>query len=166
MHFLAAPLIAAAAGLLPEARTFWRPEPGPSLQPVQVEVSARLVYTGTRVAVYLEAGYAPAGQDAAAQAARVGEVVEKLENEVLPAAELLVGPCPDVDANGTLLVLVTRLPDSPSLFFRHDLLPAAQAAAFGFSSKSSRSAGFSRYWSINPKSVALKAGSNSQCSNA
>ncbi len=57
MTILALPLVAAAATLLPETRTFWAVTPGPQLQPVQVEVRARLVREGRTLAVYQEEGY-------------------------------------------------------------------------------------------------------------
>jgi hypothetical protein len=133
MAFLAASLIAAAVGSLPEARTFWRPDPGPTQQPVQKQVAAHLVHVGARLAVYQEDGYAvaPAGDSGRAE---LSSLVEDFEDKVLGPAESLVGPAPDVDGNGKIILLVTRLPKQPALFWRWDLMPAREAATYGFQS--------------------------------
>lgn len=131
---LAAPLMVAAAGILPESRIFYRPDHGPTLQPLQARVTARLVHVSQRVAVYQEESYAfdPAGPDSEQE--RIASLVRSFEDTILPRSEAAVGSCPDLDANGKVLILVTRLEGRPSLFWRYDLMPSTEAASYGFQS--------------------------------
>ncbi|MFI5143631.1 MAG: hypothetical protein ACHQHM_06360, partial [Thermoanaerobaculales bacterium] len=65
MIVLALPLVAAAATLFPDTRSFWTVVEGPHPQPVQEKVTAHLARAGEKLVVYEEEGYhfSSAGED-------------------------------------------------------------------------------------------------------
>lgn len=134
MTTLALPLVAAAAALFPEVRTFWAVNTGPQPQPVQVEVSARLVREGHSIAVYQEQGYHFSSAGEADEARQLEAAVTAFDTVIYPREIELFGPCPDHDGNGKVILLLTRLATSTGLFFPFDELPEGEAVRYGFHS--------------------------------
>jgi hypothetical protein len=134
---LALPLLAAAAALFPDARPFWTVRQGPELQPTQVRVSARLVREGRWVTVYQEEGYRFSSLGEADEAAQIAAAVTTFDDVIYPQEVALFGPCPDVDSNGKVLLLITRLSRTQGLFFPFDQMTEAEALRYGFHSNQS-----------------------------
>jgi hypothetical protein len=134
MALLALPLIAAAAALSPDARPFWTLVPGPNLQPTQVRVSARPVREGRWLAVYQEEGYRFSALGEADEAAQIAAAVTTFDEVIYPREVALFGPCPDVDGNGKVILLITPLSRTQGLFFPFDEMPEAEALRYGFHS--------------------------------
>ncbi len=130
---LAVPLLAAAAAL-PETRSFWTVEAGTDRQPVQREVAARLVGEGEHVAFYQEDGYRFSTAGVEDEARQLSEAVRAFDTQIYPRQTELFGPCPDLDDNGRVLVLITRSTWSPAFFWRFDQMAEAEAVRFGFHS--------------------------------
>ena len=134
MTILALPLVAAAAAVLPQARSFWAVTPGPQLQSVQAEVSARLVREGRTLVVYQEEGYRFSDLGEADEARQIDAAVSAFDTVIFPREVELFGPCPDRDANGKVILLLTRSAGPSGTFFPFDQLPEAEAVRSGFHS--------------------------------
>ena len=130
---LAVPLLAAAAAL-PESRSFWTVDAGTDRQPVQRQVSARLVGAGEHVAIYQEEGYRFAAAGADAEARQLDEAVTAFDTLIYPRQVELFGPCPDLDDNGRVHVLLSRSTWAPTYFWRFDRMSEAEAVRHGFHS--------------------------------
>ena len=130
---LAVPLLAAAAAL-PEARSFWTVEAGTDRQPVQREISARLVGEGEHVAFYQEDGYRFSIAGVEDETRQLSNAVRAFDTLIYPRQHELFGPCPDLDDNGRVLVLITRSTWVPAFFWRFDQMTEAEALRFGFHS--------------------------------
>ncbi len=134
MPILALPLVAAAAALLPPTRSFWAVTQGPQPQPVQAEVSARLVREGRTLAVYQEEGYRFSDLGEADEARQIETAVNAFDTVIYPREVELFGPCPDRDGNGKVILLLTRAGGQSGLFFPFDQMPEAEAVRSGFHS--------------------------------
>ncbi len=134
MITLALPLVAAAAAVLPAARTFWVVSAGTQQQPTQVEVRAQLVREGASLAVYQEDGYrfSILGQDD--EARQIGEAIRVFDTVIYPREVTLFGPCPDRDGNGQVILLLTRTAPSSGLYFPFDEMAEPDAMRSGFHS--------------------------------
>ena len=134
MTFFALPLVVAASALLPEARSFWTVVEDSQLQPVQHQVTARLVGVGESLAVYQEEGYhfSAAGEDD--ERGQVSAAVRTFDEAIFPREVALFGPCPDRDGNGKVILLLTRMARSPALFFPFDEMDEKEALRCGFHS--------------------------------
>jgi hypothetical protein len=133
MVSLLLPLVAAVAAF-PDARGFWTVTQGPQPQPVQAEVRARLMREGEHIAVYLEEGYRFSAQGEADEAAQIAAAVTAFDEVIYPREVGLFGPCPDIDGNGKVILLLTRLSGSNGYFFPFDEMPEKEALASGFHS--------------------------------
>jgi Peptidase family M28 len=131
---LALPLVAAAAALLPDVRPFWTVAQGPQLQPTQTQVRARLVREGRWVAVYQEEGYRFSTVGEADEAAQIAAAVTTFDEVIYPQEVALFGSCPDLDANGKVILLITRLTRTQELFFPFDEMLEEEALRYGFHS--------------------------------
>ncbi len=131
---LALPLVAAAAALLPQSREFWTIAQGPEPQPVQRQVRTTLVREGRYLAVYQEEGYRFSTLGESDEAAQIGAAVSTFDDVIYPREVELFGPCPDIDGNGKVILLITRLSGRSDLFFRFDEMPEGDALAYGFHS--------------------------------
>src|SRR5512136_222119 len=131
---LALPLVAAAAFLFPEVRSFWAVAQGPTLQPPQVQVRGRLVQEGVALVVYQEEGYRFSSLGERDEAAQIAAAVTTFDTIIYPQEVALFGPCPDLDSNGKVILLITRVSGSPGLFFPFDEMPEDEALRYGFHS--------------------------------
>jgi hypothetical protein len=134
MVTLLLPLVAAAAAALPDSRPFWIVRQGSQPQPVQALVQARLVREGEHLVVYQEDGYRFSVLGEADEAKQIASAVATFDDVIYPREVALFGPCPDVDGNGKVILLIARLSGSSRLFFPYDELPDAKAVAYGFHS--------------------------------
>jgi Peptidase family M28 len=133
MVSLVLPLVAAVA-VFPEMRGFWTVTQGPQLQPVQVEVRARLMRESQHLAVYQEEGYSFSSLGAADETAQIAATVATFDDVIYPREVALFGPCPDVDGNGKVILLLTRRTGTSGRFFPFDEMPEEEALANGFHS--------------------------------
>lgn len=131
---LALPLVAAAAILFPEARPFWTVAQGPMVQPTQLQVRARLVQEGVTVVVYQEEGYRFSSLGGHDEAEQIAAAITAFDEVIYPREVALFGPCPDLDANGKVILLITRVSGTPGLFFPFDQMPEEEALRYGFHS--------------------------------
>ncbi len=131
---LALPLVAAAAALFPEARSFWTVVQGPQLQPTQVQVHARLVQEGRTLVVYQEEGYKFSTLGEGDEAAQIAAAVSTFDEVIYPREVALFGPCPDRDDNGKVILLITRRSGAQGLFFSFDEMTEEGALRYGFHS--------------------------------
>jgi len=131
---LAFVLAAAVVAASPEVRTFWRPEEVPRPQPVQGRVTAELVGEGRHLIVYRERGYRFSTIGDADEASQVEEAIRAFDEVIHPRLVGAFGPCPDVDGNGKVILLLTRSTRDDNPFLRFDLLPDAEALASGMHS--------------------------------
>ncbi|MGD1147852.1 MAG: M28 family peptidase [Thermoanaerobaculaceae bacterium] len=134
MTTLALPLVAAVAALFPEARSFWVVTTGPQLQPTQLEVRARLVREGRTVAVYQEEGYHFSTLGEADETQQIEAAVNAFDKIIYPREVELFGPCPDLDGNGKVILLLTHEAGPSGLFFPFDQLLENEAVRSGFHS--------------------------------
>jgi hypothetical protein len=131
---LALPLVAAAAALFPEVRSFWTVAQGPQLQPTQVQVHARLVQEGRALVVYQQEGYKFSTLGERDEAAQIAAAVTTFDEVIYPREVALFGPCPDLDANGKVILLITRVSGKSELFFPFDEMSEEEALRYGFHS--------------------------------
>ena len=124
----------AANPAVPAARSFWKPVEGQALQPSQVEVPATLVGEGNHIAVYQEKSYRFSDLGAVDEQRQIAELVTAFDTIIYPREVGLFGPCPDLDGNGKVIVLLTSLTRHPGIFWRFDQMPEAQAVRYGFHS--------------------------------
>jgi len=134
MAGLALPLVAAAAALFPEVRSFWTVVEGPQLQPGQRQVTARLVRVGERLVVYQEEGYHFSAAGDEDESRQISDAVRVFDETIYPREVELFGPCPDRDENGRVILLLTRLDRRPGLFFPFDEMAEKDALRYGFHS--------------------------------
>jgi hypothetical protein len=134
MTSLALPLVAAAAVLFPDVRTFWAVNTRPQPQPVQVEVRARLVREGRTIAVYQEEGYHFSGLGETDEARQLDAAVATFDTVIFPREVELFGPCPDRDGNGKIILLLTRFAAPSGMFFPFDEMTEEEALRSGFHS--------------------------------
>jgi hypothetical protein len=134
MSVLAFALAAAAAGPAMQARSFWKLEEAPRPQPVQTHVSAELVGEGEHLLVYREKGYRFSTLGEADEEAQIAAAVATFDERVFPRLAPLFGPCPDVDGNGKVILLLVRSTRDEVPFLPFDLLPEQRAIAFGLHS--------------------------------
>lgn len=123
-------LLPLAAAATPAEREFWRPEPGIGGHPVEVLVRATLVASGTNLLVYREQGYVPASETEAA----IDELIAAFDRAIHPRLTAVFGAPPDVDSNGAIIVLITRLAGEPARFWRFNQLSGELAQRNGFHS--------------------------------
>jgi hypothetical protein len=128
------PLVAAVAVSFPEVREFWTVRQGPQPQPVQAEVRAHLMREGEHIAVYQEEGYHFSILGEADETTQIAATVNTFDEVIYPREVALFGPCPDVDGNGKVIVLLTKLSGTSGLFFSFDEMPEKEALANGFHS--------------------------------
>lgn len=115
----------------PLQREFWRPDPGVGGHPVEVRVRASLQAAGAHLIVYREDGYVPAaGVDATA----VAQLVTAFDTALHPCLSAVFGAPPDIDDNGAVIVLITRLAGESARFWRFNQLPDDHAQRWGFHS--------------------------------
>jgi hypothetical protein len=131
MLLLAIAALAAAPAV--EGRVLWKPEPTGRLQPAQSRITADVAAEGRRVIVLRDRGYHLAA-DAQEEQRHVAAVVDAFDRVIFPRQVALAGPCPDLDGNGKVIVLLTALPGGGALFFRFDQLSEDDAARHGFHS--------------------------------
>ena len=131
---LALPLVAAAAALFPEVRPFWTVAQGPQLQPTQVQVRARLVKEGRSLVVYQEEGYRFSTLGEPDEAAQIAAAITTFDEVIYPREVALFGPCPDIDGNGKVILLITRLSRTQGIFLPFDEMPEDGALRYGFHS--------------------------------
>ncbi len=131
MLLLAIAALAAAPAV--EGRVLWKPEPTGRLQPAQSRVTADVVAEGRRVIVLRDRGYHLA-TDAQEEQRHVAAVVDTFDRVIFPRQVALAGPCPDLDGNGKVIVLLTALPGGGALFFRFDQFSEDDAVRNGFHS--------------------------------
>ncbi len=122
------PLQAASA---PPQREFWRPGPGVGGHPIEVLVRASLVASGTNLLVYREEGYLPGAE---LDPAWADEVIAAFDGVIHPRLSAVFGQPPDVDGNGAVIVLVTRLAGEYARFWRFNQLSLERARSYGFHS--------------------------------
>ncbi len=114
-----------------QEREFWRPDPGPGGHPVEVRVRANLLARGTHLLVYREEGFTPA---VASENLAVDELVAAFDSVIHPCLTAVFGPPPDVDGNGAVIVLITRMAGGATQFWRFNQLPGEVAWRYGFHS--------------------------------
>lgn len=115
----------------PPEREFWRPDAGPGGHPVEVRVRADLLARGTHVLVYREGGFTPAGDSSSLS---VEELVAAFDTVIHPCLTAVFGPAPDIDGNGAVIVLITRVAGGAPRFWRFNQLPDEVAQRSGFHS--------------------------------
>lgn len=133
MPCLAVPLLVAASAALPPVRQLWRVDPAPAVQPTEQRITAELVAEGEHVAIYREQGYHFSVLGPADEAEQIRNAVKVFDSEIWNETSL-VGPCPDIDGNGKVLLVLTALEHSPALFWRFDEMSETDARRFGFHS--------------------------------
>ncbi len=126
MSVLALALATATSVALPQERTFWKPAGFR-----QERVTAELVETGEHLAVYRDTGYEIPGHRSAAAAANLRELVALFDDVIYPRLTGMLGPEPDVDGNGRILLLLTDTSPRPATTWRYDLLDESEARALG-----------------------------------
>lgn len=131
MLLLAIAALAAAPAV--EDRVLWKPEPTGRLQPTQSRVTADVAAEGRHVIVLRDRGY-HLGTDAQEEKKQVAAVVDTFDRVIFPRQVALAGPCPDLDGNGKVIVLLTALPGGGALFFRFDQVSEDDARKSGFHS--------------------------------
>jgi hypothetical protein len=134
MTNLALPLVAAVAALFPEVRSFWAVDTGPQLQPIQIELRARLVREGRTIAVYQEEGYHFSTMGQADETHQIEAAVSVFDTVIYPREVELFGPCPDHDGNGKVILFLTHAAGPSGLFFPFDEVPEDEAVRSGFHS--------------------------------
>jgi hypothetical protein len=134
MSLLAFALAAAAVASAPQARSFWKLEEAPRPQPVQTRVSAELVGEGDHLLVYREKGYRFSTLGGSDEANQLAGAVATFDERIFPRLDSLFGPCPDVDGNGKVILLLARSTRDEVPFLPFDLLPEERALAYGLHS--------------------------------
>jgi hypothetical protein len=134
MIAIALALAAAAATPAPQARSFWKLEEAPRPQPVQSRVSAELVRTGEHLLVYRERGYRFSTLGEADEAAQIEAAVGEFDRRIYPRLTGLFGPCPDLDANARVILLLTRSTRDENPFLPFDLMAESLSVAHGIHS--------------------------------
>jgi hypothetical protein len=134
MQILAVAVLVVAAAAPAPSRTFWKTDVGVAAQPVQSRVTADRVAEGEHIEVYEERGYSFSTTGREDEQAQLAAIVKAFDTVIFPGEVALFGTCPDVDGNGRVIVLVTPLARSPSLFFRFDEMDEATALRYGFHS--------------------------------
>ncbi len=129
---LSAAVVAAPA--VPAARSFWKPVEGQALQPSQVEVTATLVGEGRHIAVYQQKDYRFSDLGPVDEQRQVDELITAFDTIIFPREVALFGPCPDLDGNDRVIVLLTPLERHRGLFWRFDQMPENEAVRKGFHS--------------------------------
>jgi Peptidase family M28 len=130
---LALALLAAAAPV-GTTRTFWKPVSGPSFQPGQTQVTARLEAEGEHILVYREQGFSFSTLGADDEARQIADLVRTFDTVIYPRETDLYGPCPDHDGNGKVIVLICDLTDVSGMFFWFDEMSEDEAVRYGFHS--------------------------------
>ncbi len=128
-------VFAAAVGTsAPPTRTFWKLEDAPRPQPVQGRVSAELVRESDRLVVYRENGYRFSTLGEADEEAQISAAVAAFDSVIYPRLVDLFGPCPDLDGNGKVILLITRSTHDETTFVGFDQVSDAEALRFGLHS--------------------------------
>lgn len=126
--------LAATATVLPQSRTFWKPDLTVGPHPGQVEIRATLVGQGATVAVYQEEGFSFSRLGVDDEQAQIAQLVRTFDELVHPRMTATYGPGPDMDGNGVVLVLLCNVASDGGLFWWFDQLSAAEARERGFHS--------------------------------
>lgn len=134
MKSLALPLLAVAAIVQADERTFWKVDPGLAQHPIQKAVAAERAGEGRNIVVYREKGYVPSAAGADEERAQVESAIAAFDEVIYPRQVALFGPCPDLDGNGKVIVLLTALTHGEGHYFRFDSMSEAEASARGFHS--------------------------------
>jgi len=134
MKSLALPLLAVAAIAHADERTFWKVDPGLAQHPIQTAVAAERVAEGRSIVVYREKGYVFSAAGADDERAQVESAIAAFDDVIYPRQVALFGPCPDLDGNGKVIVLLTALSHGEGHYFRFDGMRESEALASGFHS--------------------------------
>jgi len=128
MTVIAVTLLAATAASLPAERHFWVLPQGGAARPAQVEVVATLVRQGQHLAVYLD------NAERGVTTEEIDNVVAAFDARVFPQQVATLGPCPDRDANGAVLLVVTPAAGSATFFTPFDAMTEDEAGRYGLRS--------------------------------
>ena len=134
MIAIALVLAAAAATPAPQARSFWKLEEAPRPQPRPSRAAADLVRSGERLLVYRERGYPVSPLGEADEAAQIEAAVNAFDSRIYPRLAGLFGPCPDRDANGKVILLLTRSTRDENPFLPFDQMAESDSVAHGIHS--------------------------------
>ncbi len=129
MSILALALATATSVALPQERTFWKPSGFR-----QEQVTAELVASGSHIAVYRDTGYEVPGHRSPVTAEDMGDLIELFDDVIYPRITGMLGPAPDLDDNGRILLLLTDTAPRPALTWRYDLLAEGSARRLGLRS--------------------------------
>lgn len=128
---LALALAAVAVTSAVPVRSFWKLEEAPRPQPVQTRIVAELVREGTHLVVYRERGYRFSTLGEADEANQIASAIAVFDDVIYPRLDGLFGPCPDLDGNGKVILLLTRATRDENPFLRFDRMPDSVATAYG-----------------------------------
>jgi hypothetical protein len=134
MSSLALALAVAVGTSARPVRTFWKLEDAPRPQPIQSRVSAELVREGEHLVVFRENGYRFSTLGEADEDAQISTAVGVFDGTIYPRLVELFGPCPDVDGNGKVVLLLTRSTRDENSFLGFDEMSDAEARRFGLHS--------------------------------
>lgn len=134
MTSLALPLLAAVAMANADTRAFWKVDPGPTGHQAQTSVTADRLGEGRNIVVYRERGYAFSLAGESDERAQVDAAIAAFDAIIYPGQVALFGPCPDLDGNGKVILLLTSLANVEGVFFRFDEMSEADSLAHGFHS--------------------------------
>lgn len=131
---VAAVALAATATVLPQSRTFWKPDLTVGPHPGQVEVRATLVGESATVAVYQEDGFAFSRLGGEDERAQIVDLIATLDAQILPRLTGTYGPLPDLDRNQRVVVFICDIARDGGLFWWFDQMADEEARRFGYRS--------------------------------
>ena len=131
MIVLAFMLAAVATTSAAPVRSFWKLEEAPRPQPVQSRIVAELVQEGSRLVVYRERGYRFSTLGEPDEVTQIASAIAAFDGVIYPKLVDLFGPCPDLDGNGKVILLLTRATRDENTFLAFDQMPDARATAYG-----------------------------------
>ncbi len=134
MISIALVLAAAVETSVPPLRTFWKLEDAPRPQPVQSLVSAELMRESEHLLVYRENGYRFSTLGEADEEAQITAAVTAFDGIIYPRLVALLGPCPDTDGNGKIILLLTRSTRDETTFVPFDQMSDGDALRYGLHS--------------------------------
>ena len=131
MTVLSLVLAAVAATSAAPVRSFWKLEEAPRPQPVQTRIVAELVREGNRMMVYRERGYRFSTLGELDEDAQIDAAIAAFDGVIFPRLVDLFGPCPDLDGNGKVILLLTRTTRDENPFVWFDQMPDSRAITYG-----------------------------------
>jgi hypothetical protein len=134
MSSLALVLAAAVGTSVAPVRSFWKLEDAPRPQPVQTRVTAELVRESDHLIVYRENGYRFSTLGETDEDAQVTQAASTFDRVIYPRLVELFGPCPDIDGNGKVILLLTRSTRDEITFLGFDQMSDAEALRSGLHS--------------------------------